>query len=106
MKFSIPRYTSEKTQAFPNYRLQGYHIPFKHHRGISISTFLFLFIAFLLFLLVALSVPIIKTVYLLKVTAIVNPNQPATSIATVLKIGVWGLCATRYAKNYDLLRVL
>jgi len=93
MKFSIPKYTSEKTGAIPNYRLKGYYIPFKHHRGISISTFLLLFIAFLIFLLVALSTPIIKTVYLLKITASTNPNQPATSIATVLEIGVWGLCA-------------
>jgi len=93
MKFSIPQYTSEKTGAIPNYRLKGYHIPFRHHRGISISTFVLLFIAFLIFLLVALSTPIIKTIYLLKITASTNPNQPVTSIATILKIGVWGLCA-------------
>jgi SUR7/PalI family len=99
MKFSIPKYTSEKTGAIPNYRLKGYHIPFRHHRGISISTFVLLFIAFLIFLLVALSTPIIKTIYLLKITASTNPNQPVTSIATILKIGVWGLCALRYAQN-------
>jgi hypothetical protein len=96
MKIKIPGYTSEKPQVILlNYRQAGYHRPLAHYRYISLATFLVLFVAFLLFLLVALSVPIIKTVYILKFTALANPNQPQTDVATTLKFGVWGLCATR-----------
>jgi hypothetical protein len=51
-------------------------------------------VAFITFLLVALSSPIIKSIYILKVTAIPNPNQPPTSIATYLWFGVYGFCAS------------
>jgi len=94
MPFLSPKYTSEKGQAISRFRSAGYHKPLVHYRYISLSGFLLLLIAFIIFLLVALSVPIIKTVYLLKVTALVNPNQPKTNIASVLKFGVWGVCAT------------
>jgi len=96
MKFQIPKFTSEKPKAqrISQFRLAGYHKPLFHYRYISLAAFLLLLVAFIIFLLVALSLPIIKTVYLLKVSALVNPNQPVTSIATVLKFGVWGVCAT------------
>jgi len=45
-------------------------------------------------LLVALSSPIIKPIYILKVTAIPNPNEPQTTIATYLYFGVYGFCAS------------
>jgi len=98
MPFLIPKNTSdsqlEKGQAWARFCSAGYHKPLFHYRYISLAAFLLLLVAFILFLLVALSLPIIKTVYLLEVSALVNPNQPATNIATMLKFGVWGVCAT------------
>jgi len=85
------------------FRAAGYHKPLFHYSYISFAAFVLLLIAFIIFLLVALSLPITKTVYLLKVTAAHNPNQPPTNIATTLKFGVWGLCATSVLdgpKNY------
>jgi len=52
-----------------------------------------LFVAFLLLFLVALSLPIIKSIYIFSVQANTK-NAPATSIATQLRFGVWGFCAT------------
>jgi type IV secretory pathway component VirB8 len=95
MKFGFPKYMSEKTQGIPNYRLRGYHKPLVHYSYISFAAFLILLVAFIIFLIVALSLPIIKTVYLLKFSALPNPNLPQTDIATTLKFGVWGVCATR-----------
>jgi len=66
--------------------------PLRHHRIISTCSFLLLFASFLLFLLVALSLPIIKGVYLLTLQATINPDQPTTSIGTELRFGVWGVC--------------
>lgn len=57
------------------------------------AAFLFLLTAFILLLLVALSVPITRSVYLLKVTAALNPGQPSTDIASILRFGCWGVCA-------------
>lgn len=95
MQFLIPKYTSEKgRRTISKFRAAGYHKPLVHYRYISLAAFILLFIAFIIFLLVALSMPIIKTVYLLKVTALTNPKLPITNIATVLKFGVWGLCAS------------
>ncbi|KAI0261267.1 SUR7/PalI family-domain-containing protein [Gloeopeniophorella convolvens] len=53
-----------------------------------------LFAAFVLFLLVGLSLPIIKPIYLLQVDARTSSLQPETSIGTELRFGVWGFCAT------------
>ncbi|KAI9441459.1 actin cortical patch SUR7/pH-response regulator pali [Lactarius indigo] len=53
-----------------------------------------LFAAFLLFLFVALSLPIIKSIYLLQLDGITSSTQPKTSVATRLRFGVWGFCAT------------
>jgi len=61
-----------------------------------------LFAAFLLFLLVALSLPIIKSIYLLQLDGITSSTQPTTSVGTRLRFGVWGFCATRSA-SYSLL---
>ena len=83
----------------PDYRLKKNHIPFFHYRYISLAAFLLLLVAFILFLLVALSLPIIKGIFLLEVIATLDPNQPATSIANTLRFGVWGLCATGYVHN-------
>jgi len=75
-------------------RLRGVHKPLVHYRAISLAAFILLSIAFILFLLVAISIPLIKTIYLLKINAAQNPNQPATGIASTIKLGVWGFCAT------------
>ncbi|KAF8271126.1 hypothetical protein EI94DRAFT_1770589 [Lactarius quietus] len=50
--------------------------------------------AFLLFLLVALSLPIIKSIYVLQIKSLTSPAQPETSVATQLRFGVWGFCAS------------
>jgi len=84
---------SEKGDHISKFRAAGYHKPLVHYRYISFAAFLFLFIAFIIFILVGLSLPITKTVYLFKVTALANPNQPVTNVADVLKFGVWGVCA-------------
>ena len=67
--------------------------PLARHLGISLATCLLLFAAFLLFLLVGLSLPIIRTVYLFDVRFATAPGAPATSVATDLRFGVWGVCA-------------
>jgi len=76
------------------FHLQQIHKPLVHYRKISLAAFILLAIAFLLFLLVAISIPLVKTIYLLKINAAQNPNQPATGVASTIKLGVWGFCAT------------
>jgi hypothetical protein len=49
------------------------------------------------FLFVALSLPIIKSIYLLKLDGHAVSDVPATSIGTELRFGVWGFCVTRFA---------
>jgi hypothetical protein len=58
-------------------------------------TGLFTLATFVLFLLVGLSLPIIKNIWILSIDAQVNSYLPVTSIATQLKFGVWGICAYR-----------
>jgi len=67
--------------------------PLHRHTALSIATASLLSTEFLLFLLVALSLPVIKPIYLLAVNAHVQPGQPVTSVAVKLRFGVWGLCA-------------
>ncbi|KAH9177549.1 hypothetical protein EDB89DRAFT_2112071 [Lactarius sanguifluus] len=68
-----------------------------HRRNQRHATYtgFFLFAAFLLFLFVALSLPIIKSIYLLQLNGITPSTEPKTSVATRLRFGVWGFCATR-----------
>ncbi|KAF8514638.1 actin cortical patch SUR7/pH-response regulator pali [Hysterangium stoloniferum] len=51
------------------------------------------FIVFLLLLLVSLSLPILKTLYLAQLKTTPSVSQPPTSIATELRFGIWGFCA-------------
>jgi hypothetical protein len=69
--------------------------PLSAYRIISLTSCGVHFVAFLLFLLVGLSLTIIKPIFLLSIrsTAI---EQQLTSIATELKFGVWGVCASGY----------
>jgi len=69
--------------------------PLQRHRTLSIVTAGLLLTEFLLFLFAALSVPIIKSIYILGVNAHVQPGQPVTSVATRLRFGVWGVCGYR-----------
>jgi len=74
--------------------LKPHHRPLVQYRNLSLASVALLFTAFLLLLLVGLSLPIIKGIYILGVKG-VPQNQPPTSIATLLQFGVWGVCATR-----------
>ncbi|KZT21052.1 hypothetical protein NEOLEDRAFT_1181981 [Neolentinus lepideus HHB14362 ss-1] len=69
-------------------------VPLRHHPVLSLFIHGFFFVAFLLFFLVALSLPIIKTIYLLTLHAQPQANEPATNVATEVQFGVWGFCAT------------
>jgi hypothetical protein len=64
------------------------------YRKLSLAAVGLLFIAFLLLLLVGLSLPLIKPVYIMELKGLPQ-DQPATSIATRLQFGVWGVCASR-----------
>ncbi|KAH8827918.1 hypothetical protein DL96DRAFT_1600874 [Flagelloscypha sp. PMI_526] len=68
------------------------HKPLKEHRLISLICLAFLATSWLMYLLVSISLPIVKAIYLVRVYAITN--VPVTSIATELRFGVWGVCAS------------
>ena len=68
----------------------------------ALITPVLLFAAFLLLLLVSLSVPIIKSIVLLKLSAIISEG---ISVATVnatgsVKFGVWGYCTSAIDVEY------
>ncbi|KAM5542941.1 hypothetical protein V8D89_003325 [Ganoderma adspersum] len=67
--------------------------PLARHLGISLTTCAIFLISFILFLLVGLSVTIIKSIYIFRIQFATNPDQPVTSVATDLHFGVWGVCA-------------
>jgi len=67
--------------------------PLQEHVRISLVTFSVFFTAFLLYLLVGLSLTITPTIYIIKVSALGSSN-PVSSGATALWFGVWGVCAT------------
>ena len=68
--------------------------PLSAYRYTSGWAFFFLLASFVLFLLVAISIPIIKPIYLFIFDFGLQPNQPETSIATDIRFGVWGFCAS------------
>jgi len=76
------------------FTLKEEHKPLLRYRIISILTCILLIVAFLLLLLVGISLPIVKPIYLLVLRA-TTPQIIRTSIATDLKFGVWGMCASR-----------
>ncbi|KAH9944793.1 hypothetical protein B0H21DRAFT_779412 [Amylocystis lapponica] len=73
--------------------------PLARHLGISVATCTLLFISFLLFLLVGLSLPITKSIYILSVQ--LNTTQPVSPTATELRFGVWGVCALSVLPGYE-----
>lgn len=82
-------------------RLDDYEYYHRHHRHRNrrhaTLTGFCLIAAFMFFLFVALSLPIIKSIYLLKLDGHAVSSVPATSIGTELRFGVWGFCVTRFA---------
>lgn len=73
----------------------------KHWRLTTLIAFLLL-ASFILLLFVAISLPVFKPIYLLSVHTSAAADQPATSIATELRFGVWGFCATRCVGHLSL----
>jgi hypothetical protein len=72
-----------------------YYHRIHHHRNrrhAAVTAFC-LIAAFVLFLFVALSLLIIKTIFLLQLDGHTASNVPATSVGTELRFGVWGFCA-------------
>lgn len=59
---------------------------------LAIITPILLFIAFLLLLLVSLSVPITKTIYLFKLLANVSAGFLKSGVSGNVQFGVWGYC--------------
>lgn len=59
-----------------------------------------LFSAWVLLLLVSISLPIIKPIYILEVDAVTTPSVQ-TSIATSIRFGVWGMCLGFYRFGPD-----
>lgn len=56
----------------------------------------FLFSAFLLLLLVSLSIPIIQSIYIFDVVATDTEGAVKTSIGTSVRFGLWGYCVGAY----------
>lgn len=77
-----------------DYYYKNSYRPLAQYRGVSVIASLFLLFAFVLYLLVALSIPIIKPIYLFIIDFNTQPDQPPTSIATDIRFGVWGFCAS------------
>ncbi|KAL0579603.1 hypothetical protein V5O48_002375 [Marasmius crinis-equi] len=69
------------------------HKPLTAHKITSLFCVFFLTSAFVLLILVGLSLTIIKPIYIIRVYS-VRTGQPATSLATELRFGVWGVCAS------------
>jgi hypothetical protein len=84
---------------FDDYDDYNHHHHRRNKRHATVTGFL-LFGAFLHFLFVALSLPIIKSIYLLEISS--QTSQIQTTVATRLRFGVWGFCASRFASPYFL----
>ncbi|ESK97266.1 hypothetical protein Moror_17831 [Moniliophthora roreri MCA 2997] len=69
------------------------HKPLAAHRVTSVVSVFFLLSIFVLLLLVGLSLTIIKPIYIIRVFN-ANPDAPISSLATELRFGVWGICAS------------
>jgi len=77
------------------------HRPLQKHLVVSLTTFTIFFTAFLLFLLVGLSLTIIPSIYIIEVSAS-NTVTPVSNAATSLHFGVWGVCATSASDSQGL----
>ncbi|KAF9486059.1 hypothetical protein BDN70DRAFT_964529 [Pholiota conissans] len=70
------------------------HRPQMRYRIVTVLSVGLLFSSFLLLLLVSLSLPIIKPIYLLSVQSTTPVASQLRSLDTELRFGVWGVCAT------------
>ncbi|PPQ84263.1 hypothetical protein CVT26_011855 [Gymnopilus dilepis] len=68
------------------------HRPLSRYRLTSLLACTLLFASFVLFLLVSLSLTIIKPIYLLVLRSTIQERE-VLSLATELRFGVWGVCA-------------
>lgn len=68
--------------------------PLKKYIWISLANCFLFFSAFLLYLLVALSTPIIKDIFLFRIQFTSEGGNAPSPTATDLRFGVWGLCAS------------
>jgi len=66
----------------------------KRHLQLVSAAFTLILVAFLLQLLVAASLPVVRAVYLMSVSATTASELIPTLIATELRFGVWGYCGT------------
>ncbi|EMD33143.1 hypothetical protein CERSUDRAFT_118206 [Gelatoporia subvermispora B] len=66
--------------------------PLARHLGISLATCFFLLVSFVLFLLVGISTPIVKSIYLFNLQFTPTAGQPTTSVGTDIRFGAWGAC--------------
>lgn len=76
--------------------------------GVGIASPLFFFVAFLLLLLVTLSVPIIKSIWLFDIVADANLGSGVIGVGTALasikdtvKFGIFGWCSTALSAKYE-----
>ncbi|EPS93150.1 hypothetical protein FOMPIDRAFT_1026623 [Fomitopsis schrenkii] len=67
--------------------------PLKKYIWISLANCFLFFSAFLLYLLVALSTPVIKDIFLFRIEFTQEGGNAPSPTATDLRFGVWGLCA-------------
>ena len=93
-----------RRERFDEYDEHYLYLRHRNRRHAAVTGFC-LFAAFILFLFVALSLPIIKNVYLLQINGHPSASLPTTSIGTELRFGVWGFCVTRFASRPPLLFV-
>lgn len=78
-------------------QMQGRNKSNSRHPCSTFLSVLLLFTAFLLFLLVSLSLPIIKPIYLFSVRS--TTRTANLSLAQELRFGVWGACAVRSVRS-------
>ncbi|PFH52172.1 hypothetical protein AMATHDRAFT_74453 [Amanita thiersii Skay4041] len=71
--------------------------PLGRHRAIASISVSLLLAAFVLLLLVAISLPIIKPIYILALQSTIQVQH--TTVATELRFGVWGVCAANTVGN-------
>jgi hypothetical protein len=86
--------TTSSNELEPKVTVDSYRLQ-KRYKVVTLLSAGLLFSAFLLLLLVALSLPITKTIYLLSVKSTTAVAQEQLTLATELRFGVWGVCATR-----------
>lgn len=84
-----------RRERFDEYDDHYLYLRHRNRRHATLTGFC-LFVAFILFLFIALSLPIIKSVYLLEINGHPSSSLPTTSIGTELRFGVWGFCVTRF----------